>query len=61
MAFFHDGDHDALVEVLPTCTSTDDPPRHPPVLAGDHLLAKLLGPRDLVATEGTADERLPTG
>jgi isopenicillin N synthase-like dioxygenase len=60
MAFFHDGDHDALVEVLPTCTSADDPPRYAPVRAGDHLLAKLLGPRDLVATEGTADARLPT-
>ena len=60
MAFFHDGDHDALVEVLPTCTSADDPPRYPPVRAGDHLLAKLLGPRDLVAAEGTADARLPT-
>jgi isopenicillin N synthase-like dioxygenase len=54
VAFFHDGDYDALVECLPTCTSEDNPPRYPPVLAGEHLLAKLLGPRLLQASTATS-------
>lgn len=45
-AFFHDGNHDALIECLPTCTSADDPPKYAPVTAGDHVMAKLLGPRE---------------
>ncbi len=45
VAFFHDGNHDALISCLPTCTSSDRPPRYQPVLAGDHLMAKLMGPR----------------
>jgi len=53
-AFFHDGDYDALVECLPTCTTADNPPRYPPVLAGDHLMAKLLGPRTLQASTATS-------
>ena len=40
VAFFHDGDHDALIECLPTCQSADDPPRYPPVTAGEHLMAQ---------------------
>lgn len=61
VAFFHDGNYDALIEVLPTCCSEDDPPRYPPVRAGDHLIAKLLGPRTLSASEGmsTVGGRLP--
>jgi isopenicillin N synthase-like dioxygenase len=54
-AFFHDGNYDALVECLPTCTSADDPPRYAPVTAGEHLLAKLLGPRTLSASNATVD------
>jgi len=59
VAFFHDGDYDALVECLPTCTTADNPPRYPPVLAGDHLMAKLLGPRTLQASTAasTAGDR----
>lgn len=45
VAFFHDGDHDALIECLPTCVSDTNPARYPPVLAGEHLMGKLLGPR----------------
>lgn len=45
VAFFHDGNHDALIECLPTCTDAANPPRYAPVRAGEHLLAKLLGPR----------------
>jgi isopenicillin N synthase-like dioxygenase len=45
VAFFHDGNHDALISCLPTCTSADNPPRYEPVVAGEHLMAKLMGPR----------------
>jgi len=54
IAFFHDGDHDALVEVLATCTSEDDPPRYAPVLAGEHLMAKLVGPRNRELSTATS-------
>jgi isopenicillin N synthase-like dioxygenase len=47
-AFFHDGNVDALIECLPTCTSDDDPPRYDPITLGDHVMGKLLGPRTLV-------------
>jgi len=59
-AFFHDGNYDALVEVLPTCCSSDNPPKYPPVLAGEHLMAKLTAPRNRVestATDFTGDRR----
>lgn len=62
MAMFNDGNYDSLVEVLPTCTSPDNPPRYPPVTAGEHLLAKLIGPRrqtPAVAADTTAG-RLPS-
>jgi isopenicillin N synthase-like dioxygenase len=45
VAFFRDGNYDALVECLPSCTSAGNPPRYAPVLAGEHLRAKVLGPR----------------
>ncbi|MEK7425957.1 MAG: 2OG-Fe(II) oxygenase family protein [Actinomycetota bacterium] len=45
VAFFHDGNHDALIECLPTCASPDNPARYAPVVAGQHLMAKLMGPR----------------
>lgn len=56
-AFFLDGNWDAVIECLPTCTSDDVPPRYQPVTAGDHLIAKLMGPRllrssDAVDTSG---------
>jgi isopenicillin N synthase-like dioxygenase len=47
IAFFNDANADALVEVLPTCVGADRPARYQPVTAGDHLMAKLLGPRTL--------------
>ncbi|MBL7496481.1 isopenicillin N synthase family oxygenase [Frankia sp. CNm7] len=50
IAFFHDGNYDAVVECLPTCASADDPPRYPPVVAGQHLAAKLAAPRLLRPT-----------
>src|SRR3954453_20029238 len=57
-AFFLDGNWDALIECLPTCSSADNPPRYPPVRAGEHLRSKLMGPRLLrpsVATETAGD------
>jgi isopenicillin N synthase-like dioxygenase len=51
MAFFHDGNYDAVIECLPTCCSADNPPRYPRVTAGEHLMAKLLGPRTLTASD----------
>jgi isopenicillin N synthase-like dioxygenase len=47
IAFFHEANYDFLVECLPTCVSADRPAKYPPVTAGDHLLAKLMGPRTL--------------
>jgi isopenicillin N synthase-like dioxygenase len=58
-AFFLDGNWDAVIKCLPTCTSAADPPRYTPVTAGDHLMAKLMGPRLLRASEAvdTAGDR----
>jgi isopenicillin N synthase-like dioxygenase len=47
VAWFQQPNYDAVIEVLPTCTSADDPPRYPPVTSGEHLLGKLLGPKRL--------------
>ncbi|MEA3216620.1 MAG: hypothetical protein QOJ19_2776, partial [Acidimicrobiia bacterium] len=38
-------------ECLPTCTGPGNPPRYRPVRSGDHLMAKLLGPRLLRPSE----------
>ena len=40
IAFFHQPNHDALIECLPTCRQSDDPPRYAPTTSGAHLLAK---------------------
>jgi isopenicillin N synthase-like dioxygenase len=58
-AFFLDGNWDAVIECLPTCCSATDPPRYPPVTAGEHLMAKLMGPRLLRASDAvdTAGDR----
>jgi isopenicillin N synthase-like dioxygenase len=53
MAFFHDGDWDAIVECLPTCCSADEPARYEPVRALDHLMNKLLGGRTMSAADPT--------
>jgi isopenicillin N synthase-like dioxygenase len=59
VAFFHDGNADAHIECLPTCCSASNPARYPPVIAGDHLAAKLRGPRTLTASDAvsTAGDR----
>ncbi len=53
MAFFHDGNWDAIVECLPTCCDELRPPRYAPVRALDHLMNKLLGGRTMEAAEAT--------
>jgi isopenicillin N synthase-like dioxygenase len=60
VALFFDGDYDAPIECLATCTDADNPPKYPPTTAGEHLMAKLLGPRTLTPSTATstAGERL---
>jgi isopenicillin N synthase-like dioxygenase len=48
--FFHNANWDARVECLPTCLAPGEMPRHPPVLAGAHLMAKFR--RTVVAERG---------
>jgi isopenicillin N synthase-like dioxygenase len=55
VAFFHDGNYDALIECLPTCSSPDNAPKYAPIRAGEHLMAKLLGPRTLQASKVVLD------
>lgn len=45
IAFFQQPNWDAVIEVLPTCVEEGASPRYRPVRSGEHLLAKLMGPR----------------
>jgi isopenicillin N synthase-like dioxygenase len=59
-AFFFDADWDARIECIPSCTDAAHPPKYPPVIAGEHLMAKLMGPRSLRpsdAIDTAADRR----
>ena len=47
IAWFQQPNHDAVIEVLDSCTSEDNPPRYPVTTSGEHLMAKLMGPREL--------------
>lgn len=40
VALFCDLDAEARIEVIPTCTAADDPPRYEPTTVLDHLLGK---------------------
>lgn len=40
MAFFHNADVDARIEVIDTCVPPGEQPRHEPVVAGPHLMSK---------------------
>ncbi len=42
MAFFHNANYHCRVECLPGCVEPGEVPRHEPVLAGPHLMAKYL-------------------
>ncbi len=65
VAFFHEADYDAVIEVMPTCIDDEHPAKYPPVTAGEHLLAKLVGPRTLVVAQAmqtaTTDRDVLTG
>ena len=41
VGFFLHPNYDARVTCLPTCTDAEHPPRYAPILAGEHMLAKL--------------------
>jgi isopenicillin N synthase-like dioxygenase len=41
VGFFLHPNYDAQVACLPTCTDSAHPPRYTPILAGEHMLAKL--------------------
>ena len=41
VGFFLHPNYDARVTCLPTCADADHPPRYAPILAGEHMLAKL--------------------
>ncbi|MCU1454242.1 MAG: 2OG-Fe(II) oxygenase family protein [Acidimicrobiales bacterium] len=40
-AYFHQPNYDAVITVLPECTSPTDPPRHEPITSGEHFGRKL--------------------
>jgi isopenicillin N synthase-like dioxygenase len=44
-AFFHDGNYDARIECLASCLEPGETPRYPPVVAGEHLMAKVVSAR----------------
>ncbi len=58
-AFFFDANWDAPIECVPTCTDASHPPKYARVLAGEHLMAKLMGPRTMRRSEAidTAADR----
>ena len=45
VAWFQQPNHDAVIKVLDVCCDEDNPPRYPETTAGEHLMAKLMGPR----------------
>jgi isopenicillin N synthase-like dioxygenase len=62
-AFFQDGNYDALIECLSTCTSADRPARYRPITLGNHVLDKILGGRaqtSLQSAVQTTGDRLPS-
>ena len=45
VAFFHDGNIDALIETIPSCVDAQHPNLYPPITVGEHLSKKLAGSR----------------
>jgi isopenicillin N synthase-like dioxygenase len=54
IAWFQQPNWDAQIECLPTCYDESNPPRYGKVTSGEHLLAKLMGPRLLKPSEKSA-------
>ncbi len=65
VAFFHEANYDTTIEVMTSCIADGEQPRYSPVTAGEHLMAKLLGPRTLTASvaqqTATVERGLITG
>ena len=45
IAWFHQPNHDAVIDVLPSCIDDAHPAKYPSTTSGEHLMAKLMGPR----------------
>ncbi len=41
LVFFHAPNYDAIIECLPNCSGTDNPPRHPALTCGDYIRMKI--------------------
>lgn len=41
LIFFHEPNHDAIVDPVPTCVSESNPAKYPPISANDYLGAKM--------------------
>lgn len=54
IAWFQQPNWDAMIRCLPTCCDADHPPRYGEVTSGQHLMAKLMGPRLLRPSEQSA-------
>jgi isopenicillin N synthase-like dioxygenase len=57
--FFHEGNFDAVIECVPTCSGADNPPRYAPITGGEHVYAKVMAGRLLEAAgaESTLGDR----
>jgi isopenicillin N synthase-like dioxygenase len=55
-AYFHDGNADATITCLPSCTDAAHPPLYEAVTVADHLAAKLGGSRALKLNAGAERE-----
>lgn len=51
---FYDPDYDTVVECLPHCASPGDPPKYPPIVAGDYITARYDGSYAYRQHKGTA-------
>lgn len=55
-AYFHDGNHDAVISPLPGCVPRNAEPLYPPITIGEHISAKLAGSRALRPNEDAPRE-----
>lgn len=60
VAFFFDGNHDAVIETLPGCARTDQP-GYPPITIADNINAKLAGMKSGIAPQGAEREAARVG
>ena len=59
IAWFQQPNWDALIRCLPGCCDASNPPRYGEVTSGDHLIAKLMGPRLLRPSERSSADVTP--